>query len=128
MLNSAHYNLHPVKISENIYTKHGKDIKWYWQKEFGYEINELTQAEAEHIFATTDVNTLRDRIAQARLAAGVQMDAPTADKAAEPIKKEFKPITLYLLTQNPKAILKTEKPTSPCRGLIVAQIYHPASQ
>lgn len=49
------------------------------------------------------------------------MDAPTADKAAEPIKKEFKPVILYLLTQNPKAILKTEKPTTPCRGLIAAQ-------
>ncbi len=92
----------------------------FWNKEFGYGINELTQSEAGHVFAVTDVNTLRDRIAQARLAAGVRMDAPTADKAAEPIKKEFKPVILYLLTQNPKAILKTEKPTTPCHGLIIA--------
>lgn len=109
------------EVLDNIYTKHGKDIEQYWRKEFGYEINELTQAEAEHIRSIPNAHTLRARITQARYVGGLQLDGRTTTP------EEQKAIQLAKLTQeiqakhHPKAIISLDKRTSPCRGLIVAQ-------
>lgn len=54
------------EILENIRTKFSDDINQFLQKEIGYGLRELTRAEAEHLYAFTNVDTLRARIAQTR--------------------------------------------------------------
>ena len=63
-----------IKIKDDmvstIYAKHGAALEDYLQEEFGYGINKLTQGEAGHIRATPDVDTLRERINEAKRKAG----------------------------------------------------------
>lgn len=107
-----------TELLNNIQTKHGNAMNEFWKQEFGYGINELTQSEAAHVYAAANVNAIRDRIAQARLAAGIGLDASGISKK-ETISEEFKPVITSLQKENPNAILKTEKPTTPCRGRVV---------
>ena len=38
----------------------------FWQENFGYGIDKLTQSEAEHLRRATSVDEIRDRLAKAR--------------------------------------------------------------
>jgi orotate phosphoribosyltransferase-like protein len=51
---------------DRIRAKHGDEMNNYWNKEFGYEIDKLTQAEAGHLRAAASVDAIRTRIATAR--------------------------------------------------------------
>lgn len=106
------------EILHNIRQKHGDAMNEYFLQEFGYGIEQLTQSEAAHVLAAPDVNTFRDRITQARLAAGIGLDE-AAIGAAQDKNSELVPIITALLAENPNAILKTEQPTAPCRGCVV---------
>lgn len=55
------------KMLNDIYRKHGDDAFTLWEEEFGYGIDCLTQGEAGHIKAARSVESLRDRITEARL-------------------------------------------------------------
>ena len=67
---SAHENaLHlPIKAQmlAAINYKHGSMMNQFWQKEFGYGIEELTEGEAGHVRHSKTVDEIRDRITQAR--------------------------------------------------------------
>lgn len=58
----------PVKAGmlAAIAAKHGDAMNKYWQEEFGYGIDRLTQGEAGHLKAAHSVDAIRDRIAAAR--------------------------------------------------------------
>ena len=87
-------------------------------KEFGYGIEQLTQSEAAHVYAAANVDAIRDRISQARFAAGFGL-GETGTDASKTINNELTPVIAALQAENPNAILKTEKPTTPCRGRVV---------
>ncbi len=55
---------------DRIQAKHGDAMNHYWKEEFGYGIDQLTQAEAGHLRAAASVDAIRTRIAAARDAAG----------------------------------------------------------
>jgi len=55
---------------DRIRDKHGDKMNAYWKEEFGYGIDQLTQAEAGHLRAAASVDAIRTRIAAARDAAG----------------------------------------------------------
>ena len=106
------------ELLDSIQFKHGDTMNQFWQKEFGYGIEQLTQSEAAHVYAAANVDAIRDRISQARFAAGVNVDEAGID-ASKTINNELTPIIAALQAENPNAILKTEKPTTPCRGRVV---------
>ncbi|WP_298079469.1 phosphoribosyltransferase [uncultured Cardiobacterium sp.] len=102
----------------NVQSKHGDTMNQFWKKEFGYGIEQLTQSEASHVYAAANVDAIRDRIAQARFAAGFGL-GETGTDATKTINHELTPVIAALQAENPNAILKTEKPTTPCRGRVV---------
>lgn len=77
----------PVTLSmlERIHQKHGSAMNDYWQQEFGYGIEKLTQGEAGHLRAAASVEAMRDRIAAARDAARRPVDE--AEVGREPQDK-----------------------------------------
>lgn len=122
VMSAKNYSLQIAPTQEtlhNIEQKHGKAMDEFFQQEFGYGIAQLTQSEAAHVCAATDVNTLRDRITQARLAAGVGLGKTGVSATQNTEKSELTPIITALFAENPNSILKTEKPTAPCRGCVV---------
>jgi len=102
----------------NVQSKHGDTMNQFWKKEFGYGIEQLTQSEASHVYAAANVDAIRDRIAQARFAAGFGL-GETGTDATKTINHELTPVIAALQAENPNAILKTEKPTTPCRVRVV---------
>lgn len=100
----------------NIYAKHGNTMNEFWKKEFGYGIEQLTQSEAAHVLAATNVDAIRDRITQARFEGGSSIYRSGVGENGE---NELTTAITYLKTQKSNAILKAEKPTTPCRGRIV---------
>ena len=106
------------ELLDNIQSKHGNTMNQFWQKEFGYGIEQLTQSEAAHVYAAANVDAIRDRISQARFAAGFGL-GETGTDASKTINNELMPVIAALQAENPNAILKTEKPTTPCRGRVV---------
>ena len=46
--------------------KHGTNIETWWQENFGHAFDCLTQSEARYLARTSDVDTIRDRIAEAK--------------------------------------------------------------
>jgi hypothetical protein len=48
--------------------KHGKDLEKWWRENFGHAFDSLTQSEARYLARTKDVDTIRNRIAEAKQA------------------------------------------------------------
>ena len=90
----------------------------FWQKEFRYGIEQLTQSEARHVYAAANVDAIRSRISQARLAAGIGVGQERVD-APRTIDEELISVIAALQTKNPDAIFRMEKPIAPCRGCVV---------
>lgn len=108
-----------AKILDNIRQKHGAEIEHFFKQELGYGLERLTNSEAAHVYAYPDADTLRTRIAQARYVASFGT-AENNEVAGEPQEVQFARLTWQLReNHHPKAILKTEKPTAPCRGCVV---------
>ena len=63
-----------------IQRKHGDAPNDYWTREFGYGIDRLTRAEAGVIRSAGVFDSIRDRIAAARLQAGVGVDGTTVPR------------------------------------------------
>ncbi len=67
---TAHEGALDMKVKpgmlQGIENKHGTAMNDYWQEEFGYGIDQLTQGEAGHLKAATSVDAIRTRIAAAR--------------------------------------------------------------
>lgn len=59
------------KMKSSLLAKHGQALDDYLQTEFGFGIDSLTQGEAGHLRAAPSLDSIRDRIAEARRAAGV---------------------------------------------------------
>ncbi|MDO4775813.1 MAG: phosphoribosyltransferase [Cardiobacteriaceae bacterium] len=122
VMSAKNYSLQIAPTSEilhNIHQKHGDAMNEYFLQEFGYGIEQLTHSEAAHALAAANVDTFRDRIAQARFAGGSGLDGSSIGTTQSTEKSELTPVLTALLAENPKAILKTEKPTVPCRGCVV---------
>ncbi|WP_455021791.1 LPD7 domain-containing protein [Neisseria elongata] len=63
-----------------IQRKHGDAPNDYWTREFGYGIDRLTRAEAGVIRSAGVFDSIRDRIAAARLQTGVGVDGTTVPR------------------------------------------------
>jgi len=46
--------------------KHGNELDSWWQEQFGFGLDTLTQGEAGHLAKAPDFDTLRERLTQAR--------------------------------------------------------------
>ena len=46
--------------------KHGTNLETWWQENFGHAFDCLTQSEARYLARSSDVDTIRDRIASAK--------------------------------------------------------------
>jgi len=46
--------------------KHGNDLETWWQQEFGYGFDRLTQSEARYLERSPDADTIRKRVVEAR--------------------------------------------------------------
>ncbi|MBQ9619920.1 MAG: hypothetical protein IJR44_05430, partial [Neisseriaceae bacterium] len=68
------------KMLDNIESKHGNSMNEYWQKEFGYGIDKLTNAEAGHLRKAPNVEQIRTRIANAKTQAGFGLSEQTVSK------------------------------------------------
>lgn len=113
------------EILDSIRKKHGSAIDDYWNKEFNYGIEQLTQAEAAQIYAAADVDALRDRITQAKCAQRFRTDdqrtgaTESACAETEGFPQELIQVKTRLQSEHPKAILRTSKPTALCCGRVV---------
>ena len=54
------------KMLAAIENKHGPSMNQFWQENFGYGIDKLTQSEAGHLRRATSVDEIRDRLVKAR--------------------------------------------------------------
>ena len=54
------------KMLDDINNKHGPLMNQYWQENFGYGIDQLTQSEAGHLRRAASVDEIRDRLVKAR--------------------------------------------------------------
>ena len=89
------------KMLDNIQRKHGNAMNEFWQKEFGYGIDKLTNYEAGHLRKAQNVEQIRDRIATARHNAmgGVleqtlpkaDIQSPSEEKALNPDPEKLRP-------------------------------------
>jgi hypothetical protein len=50
-----------------LWEKHGHELDFWWKEQFGFGLNALTQGEAGHLAKAPNLDTIRDRIAAARL-------------------------------------------------------------
>lgn len=53
---------------EALRNKHGTDLEKWWAKEFGYDFDCLTESEARYLLNSPDVDTIRNRIIEAKQA------------------------------------------------------------
>ena len=108
-----------AEILENIRNKFGENIEDFLNKELGYGLKELTQAEASHIYAYKDFNSLRVRFTQTRYVESCG-EIGTGGNGEESEEIQIAKLTVLLREKyHPKAILKTELPVAPCRGEVV---------
>jgi len=59
--------------------KHGNDLENWWQQEFGYGFDRLTQSEARYLERSPDADTIRKRVVEAGQGAGV----PAAERSPQ---------------------------------------------
>jgi len=64
---SARLALDAVQLQE-LRDKHGTELEKWWQKTFAHSFDCLTQSEARYLTRSPDVDTIRDRVAQAKQA------------------------------------------------------------
>ena len=57
-----------------IENKHGPSMNRFWQENFGYGIDKLTQSEAGHLRRATSVDEIRDRLVKARHEGSERLD------------------------------------------------------
>lgn len=50
---------------EHLRQKHGHELEQWWEQQFGFGFDCLTESEARYLFNTPDVNRIRDKIAAA---------------------------------------------------------------
>jgi hypothetical protein len=62
---SAKLSLEQTQLQE-LREKHGTNLESWWQENFGHAFDCLTQSEARYLARTSDVDTIRDRIAEAK--------------------------------------------------------------
>ena len=73
---SSRSNAIPIKLApepsliQAVRDKHGNDLEIWWQEEFGYGFDCLTQSEARYLERSPDADTIRNRMAAARQSAG----------------------------------------------------------
>lgn len=53
---------------QELRNRHGKELETWWQENFGHSFDCLTQSEARYLTRTKDVDTIRNRIAEAKQA------------------------------------------------------------
>ena len=63
------------KMIAAIEAKHGHEMNEFWERNFGYGIKSLTQAEAGHLRRAASIESIRDRIIAARHAGVHRIDA-----------------------------------------------------
>ncbi|MBI5753241.1 MAG: phosphoribosyltransferase [Hydrogenophilales bacterium] len=64
---SARLNLSNETL-ESLRNKHGTDLEKWWEIEFGYGFDRLTESEARYLLNSPDVDTIRNRIVEAKQA------------------------------------------------------------
>ncbi|MBR5675926.1 MAG: PriCT-2 domain-containing protein, partial [Neisseriaceae bacterium] len=69
------------KMLDNIQRNHGNAMNEFWQKEFGYGIDKLTNGEAGHLRKAENVEQIRTRIANAKAQGGFSVSEQTLPKA-----------------------------------------------
>jgi adenine/guanine phosphoribosyltransferase-like PRPP-binding protein len=62
---SAKLSLDETQLQE-LREKHGTNLETWWQENFGHAFDCLTQSEARYLARSSDVDTIRDRIAAAK--------------------------------------------------------------
>ena len=62
------------KMLAAIENKHGPSMNQFWQENFGYGIDKLTQSEAGHLRRAASVDEIRDRLAKARHEGSERLD------------------------------------------------------
>ncbi|MBP5790103.1 MAG: hypothetical protein J6W29_07725, partial [Neisseriaceae bacterium] len=82
------------KMLDNIQRNHGNTMNEFWQKEFGYGIDKLTNGEAGHLRKAPNVGQIRDRIIEAKSKGGngvfeqtlpkADIQSPSGEKALNP--------------------------------------------
>lgn len=55
-----------AKTRQDLWEKHGEPLERYWQETFGFGLDLLTEAEAGYLLRTPSVDTIRDRMVEAR--------------------------------------------------------------
>jgi len=75
------------KMLDAIRQKHGEQVNEFWKQEFGHGLEKLTQHEAGHLRAASSFESIRDRIAAARDAAGRPADERMARPQGEEIRR-----------------------------------------
>lgn len=79
--NGANIALQPA-TAQRLRETFGNDLDTYLQEEFGFDSTRLTEGEAGHILKARTLDAVRDRIAQARDAAGRADDGPPLRSAS----------------------------------------------
>ena len=69
------------KMLDNIERRHGNLMNEFWQKEFGYGIDKLTNGEAGHLRKAPNVEQIRTRIVNAKTQGGFSVFEQTLPKA-----------------------------------------------
>ena len=105
------------EILHNINHKFGEELNEYWQKEFNYGINQLTNSEAVVLSKGNDFVSIRNRIAQEILSASGQV-FPTGNTAAEIIPKELHAVIREIKDNNPNNVLRLETPKDVSNGRV----------
>lgn len=62
---SARITLDPATL-QRLRQKHGSELESWWQENFGYGLDRLTESEARYLLRAEDVDTIRARILEAR--------------------------------------------------------------
>jgi hypothetical protein len=57
-------------LIQTIRDKHGNELETWWQKQFGYGFDCLTQSEARTLERSPDADTIRSRMVAARQGTG----------------------------------------------------------
>ena len=103
-----------VEILQNIENKFGDELNQFWQKEFNYGINQLTNSEAVVLSKGDDFISIRNRIAQ-ELLSGSSEHLQTA---TEVIPAELHNIIKEIKSNNPNHILRLETAKDACQGRV----------
>jgi len=117
------------KMLNKLRDKHGDELEQYFQKEFGFGLEGLTQGEAGHLAKAPSVDEIRNRISEARRQAGLGKAQPDELNEAPPTegfsdsrgkkppnyavrKKDTKPVpkkAIEFLRRNPGLAKQFEK-------------------